>query len=325
MKQNYLNRYEDEETKNIGVILSNDIHAPFYLASGWGVRSQAFINQIPRICAQIFYLLAMDVSDIYVVVEKESENIQMTYYYALLTSGFYFPEEVQGKIHIITQETTALYNKGEGDLRTFMDAMETIDEEWKSIYTTPINAIFILRENVIPIGQTMIADYGMRQLLKDMKDFDTATGVVYTPAPDKSPECNGIELVSYSMYELFKGKYRQNVIRVPKHLNSIAAIIDDNVHITKVSSCMDTTTLMYPVSFMNMNYGKRYTSNLIKYLNESKTREEMDFVETYVFYLQNELQMEEAKARQWVDKLKDFEVSAFVQSLTQEGAIKKEV
>ena len=325
MKQNYLNRYNDEKTKNIGVILSNDIHAPFYLASSCAVRSQAFINQIPRICAQIFYLLAMDVSDIYVIVEKDPENIQMTYYYTLLTAGFYFPEEVQGKIHIITQETTALYNKGEGDLRTFMDAMETIDEEWKSVYTTPINGIFILRENVIPIGQTMIVDYVMKELLEDMQDFGAVTGVVYTPAPDESPECNGIELVSYSMYELFKGKYRQNVIRVPKHLNSIASIIDDNVHMTKVSSCVDTTTLKYPALFMNMNYGKRYTSNLIKHLNESKTREEMDFVETYVFYLQNELYMEEAKARKWVDVLKDFDVSDFVQSFTQEGAVKKEV
>ena len=325
MKQNYLNRYNDEKTKNIGVILSNDIHAPFDLASDWLIRNQAFINQIPRICAQIFYLLAMDISDIYVVVDKDYENVHMTYYYALLTSGFYFPEEVQGKIHIITQETTALYDKGEGDLRTFMDAMETIDEEWKSVYATPINAIFILRENVIPIGQTMIVDYGMRELLEDMQGFDAVTGVIYTPAPDESPECNGIELVSYSMYELFKGKYRQNVIRVPKHLNSIASIINDNIQMTKVSSCVDTTTLKYPVSFMNMNYGKRYTSNLIKHLNESKTREEMDFVETYIFYLQNELQMKEADARKWVDKLKDFEVSAFVQSFTQEGAAKKEV
>lgn len=193
---NYVEKYDEERPKNLGIVLSCGKHSFNKGKTIVDDGRKAVIGGYPTILYSITQLLNLNCDDIVVIIDYEDG---FEFYNTLLKTSNTFPEKIKEKIHLIFYpKSNHLY--ADTDIyylfNTYND--KTFDLA---------DRIIIMKENIIPYGNISMIEQAVREFYGETYDdnypCDNVFGSVYYDYEDHSTKETNQYSVDFCTKEVF--------------------------------------------------------------------------------------------------------------------------
>ena len=199
---NYVERYDEERPKNLGIVLSCGKHSFNKGKTIVDDNRKSVIVGYPTILYSITQLLNLDCDDIVVIIDYEDG---FEFYNTLLKTSDIFPEIIKEKIHLRWYPETR-YSYGNTDIYYLFNDCIFNNIKGKELLNSS-DRIIIMKENIIPYGNISMIEEVVRQFYKETcrDDYlcDNVFGSVYYDYEDRSTKETDQYSVDFCTKEVF--------------------------------------------------------------------------------------------------------------------------